>query len=313
MPQMNLRDARLADPILTGIARGFGNIDNQFVADVLFPRVTVGVRAGRLIVFGKEHFMSVDTARAPGAKTGRVQFGYASEPFALIDHSLEGMVPVELQEESAAVEPGFDQAAMAIGGVRKLMELSREREGAVLARNAALYGANTVTLAGVDQWSDPASTPFADVAAAREAVRALIGSTPNVMIIGPAVLNALQMHPGILERLMPTTTEIPSLAVLQAMFQIPRIIVGSAIQSTEAGVFSDVWGKDVVLAYVNSAGIRDMGSPSYGYTYQLAGYPFVEPAYKGRNEKTWYYPYTDARRPYLVGPSAGYLIKNAVA
>ena len=79
------------------------------------------------------------------------------------------------------------------------------------------------------------------------------------------------------------------------------------------GQLGYMWGKDIILAYVDVTPAAGRGSPSFGYTYQLTGYPFVEEPYYGRNEKTWYYPYTDARMPVLVSGYAGYLIKNAVA
>lgn len=313
MAQQSLSGARVVDPVLTEIARGFKQPAGQFVAPLLFPTVEVGARAGRIIRFGKEDFMQYVTARAPGAKTGRVQFGYASDPYSLIDHSLEGMVPREVLEEGRAGEPGLDHAEIAIRRVQRAMELDREIEAATIARNATTYGAQTVTLSGTNQWSDPASKPFTDVETAKEAVRASVGFRPNVMVIGPKVLSGLKMNPAVMARLIPTGRDLPSMAILEALFEVDMIISGDMIQATDAGVMSDVWGKDVILAYVDKTSVQDMGSPSFGYTYQLRGYPFAEEPYMGRNEKTWYYPYTDCRAPVLTGPTAGYLIKNAVA
>ena len=75
----------------------------------------------------------------------------------------------------------------------------------------------------------------------------------------------------------------------------------------------DIWGKDAVLAYTTSRSMQEMGSPSYGYTYQLTGRPDVEEGYFENNTATWNYPVSDAYQPVLVGPSAGFLFKNAVA
>jgi hypothetical protein len=311
--QPSPRELRIADPVLTNIARGYRNPATTMIARVLFPTVQVGVRAGRILSFGKEDFMQYATARSPGAKTGRVQFGFASEPFALVDHSLEGMVPRELQEEGANGEPGLNLAQIAIRRVQRIMDLGVEIEAAAIARNSALYGSNVLTLSGTDQWDDPGSTPFADVEAAKEAVRASIGFRPNVLTLAPKVFSALKLNPTVLARTIPTGRDLPSLALLAALFEVDRVLVGDSISSTDDGVLGDVWGKDVILAYVDPAGAAEMGSPSFGYTYQLAGYPFVEPAYQGRNEKTWYYPVTDARKPYLTGPGAGFIIKDAVS
>ena len=53
--------------------------------------------------------------------------------------------------------------------------------------------------------------------------------------------------------------------------------------------------------------------PSYGYTYQLRGYPIVELPYEDRNPKSWIYPVTDEVQPVIAGAEAGYLISAAVA
>ena len=91
------------------------------------------------------------------------------------------------------------------------------------------------------------------------------------------------------------------------------MLEGSGIWSTDAGVITDIWGKDVVLAYTSTASMQSMGLPSYGYTYNLSGYPQVEEPYYDRNSKSWIYPVTRAEAPVMAAPSAGYLITNAVA
>lgn len=312
MIQLTTSQARVIDPILTEVARGYRQ-PAEFVAEMLFPRVPVGQRAGKIITFGREDFLIFNTQRAPGEKTGRVTFGYSGSSFSLTDYSLEGLVPREILEEGRAV-PGIDNAEIAIRKVQRIMELDREYKAASIARTAATYGSQTVTLSGSSQWSDGTSDPFSDIATAREAIRASTGMYPNVMVIGPAVFTALKRHPKVIDRMKYTGRDVPTLEILQSLFEIDRIVVGQAIyMGDSASTFSDVWGKDAVLAYSNVSSLREMGSPSYGYTYQLDGYPFAEPMYEDRNAKSFIYPYTDARQPVIAGAAAGYLFKNAVA
>jgi hypothetical protein len=89
--------------------------------------------------------------------------------------------------------------------------------------------------------------------------------------------------------------------------------VGDAIYATDAGVFTDVWGKDVVLGFTERASVADMGTPTFGYTYNLSGYPIVEQPYFDRNAKSWFVPVTRAEAPVIAAATAGYLITNAVA
>lgn len=317
MPQMTPAAARVIDPILTAVARAVA-LQAAMVANVLFPRVDVGQRGGRIVSFSNEHFKLYNTKRAPGANTKRIEFGYSSTPFALVDYSLEGSVPIELMQEANAV-PGIDLARGAIMQVRETQEIEREVEAAGLATNAASYAAsNKVTLAGADQWSDPTSDPFGDISAAREAVRAQIGVRPNKMVIGPKVRTALSNHPDVLARLRggagaDSTDRAPAtLPELARVFELEEVVEGGAIYHN-GSAFVDVWGTFAVLAYTIPRAQAAMGSPSFGYTYQLAGYPIVEEPYFERNPKTWYYPVTDARQPVLVGASAGFLFTGAAA
>ena len=75
--------------------------------------------------------------------------------------------------------------------------------------------------------------------------------------------------------------------------------------------FSDVWGKDAVLAYVPNDS-RGYEEPSFGYTYRLKGHPFVEQPYWGNSKKSWVYGVTFDRLPLLTGVDAGFLFKSVV-
>jgi len=94
---------------------------------------------------------------------------------------------------------------------------------------------------------------------------------------------------------------------------VARVVVGEGIFANDAGVFSDIWGKDVVLAYTELSTLAAMGTPTYGYTYQLRGYPLAETPYYDNNAKSWYFPVSRCEAPVIAGADAGYLIKNAVA
>ena len=312
MPQATPGQARVVDPILSAVARGYRS-PKAAVASVLFPIVPVGLRAGRIISFGPDDFKLVNTARAPGANTKRIQFGYAGENYSLVDYRLEGAVPNELQEE-ASNGPGIDLSSNAVRRVQNIMALEREKQAADLARNEARYGAgNKETLSGTSQWSDPASDPFTDIMDGKESIRAKIGERPNVLTLGPKVLTALRTHPKVLDRLSTASDRPPAtLQQLQALFELQQIVEGEAVYH-DGSQFQDVWGKDAILAYTTPASMQEMGSPSFGYTYQLEGRPMVEEGYEERNANSWFYPVTDAYQPVLAGATAGFLFKSAVA
>ena len=250
MPQITPAQARVIDPVLSTIAQGYQN--SEMIAPFLFPTVPANLRGGNIIAFGKEAFMLYASQRAPGENTKRVKFGYAGAPFSLVDYSLEGVCPIEVQQE-AANGASIDMCARAIGGVSAIMVLRLEKQAADIARNAASYGAaNKVTLSGTAQWSDFGATsdPIAAVETAKEAIRAATGKRPNTITMGAAVMAKLRQHPKIVERIKYTGRDVATNELLASLFGVQRVVSGDAIYSNDAGTaFTDVWGKDVVVAY----------------------------------------------------------------
>jgi hypothetical protein len=311
MTQMTTAQARVIDPILTTVAQGYKN--GAFVGNALFPVVPVGQRGGRIISFGREDFQLYATGRAPGTNTKRVQYGHGSAPYALEQHALEGVVPFELMEDANAV-PGINLGTNAIHKTQDIIALRTEKAQADLATNATLYASgNKTTLSGTAQWDDEDSDPCGDIEVGKEAIRAKVGRRGNTVAMGAAVFKALKTHPKIIDRIKYTGRDVVTKELLAALFDVQRVEVGDAVYMNATGQLADVWGKFVVIAYTETAGVADMGRPSYGYTYRLNGYPIVESPYQDRNAKSWVYPVTDEVQPVIAAVDAGYLISAAVS
>ena len=313
MPQMTNSQARVIDPILSAVARGYQQ--NELVGMNLFPRVPVMQRGGRIVTFGKESFMQyANMKRAPGQSTRRIQLGYAGSSYALEDFSLEGQVPTETQQEAEAV-PGIDIASRTVNGVQNIIAQRLEVAQATLATTAATYAAgNKVTLSGTSQWSDLAnSDPVATIETAKEAIRQQTGKRPNVVVMGPLVASKCRQTAAIKDRIKYTGRDVATNDLLASLFGVDQVLVGDAVQADDSGVFSDIWGKFVVVAYSATASLASQGTPSYGYTYQLDGMPMAEEPYYDRNAKSWIYPVTDVCAPVIAGAESGYLISAAVA
>lgn len=317
MPQLTLAQARVINPVLTAVAQGIKQ--NTLVGEVLFPMVNVGQRAGNIITFGREDFMQYSgLVRAPGGATKRVQFGYSGGAYALIDYSLEGSLPIETLQEAEASANGFsiDMAEVTLRKTISIMSLRLEIAQAALATTLANYPANNrVTLSGTSQWSDYSgvSNPAGVVETAKEQVRASVGRRPNVMVLGPVTFARLRQHPQIRDYIKYANREVATPAILAEFFGVAQVIVADGVQATDAGVLSDIWGRHAILAFTETDTLANLGAPTFGYTYNLSGYPLVEEPYYDRNHKTWYFPVTRSEAPVIAGSSAGYFIQNAVA
>ena len=312
-------EARIVDPVLTSVARGYRN--EAHASTVLFPIVPVELRAGKVIEFGAEAFADVEAVRAPGADRQEVQVGYGAQDYQLVQRALDGKVPIETLQE-ASRGPGLDVGLMTTRMTAEIVMQKIEIEAARVATTAANYAAgHWKVLAGQGLWSDfDNSDPGAEVDAARKKVAEGIGREPNVLVMGPEVERKVMRHPKIIEQIKHTRglqdaamgQQLVTAPALAAYFGIERVVVARA-RKGKAGDFQPVWGKDVVVAYSALGSVAARGVPSFGYTYRLTGYPVASPAYYDAKKESWLYPYTSEDTPVLCGSSAGFLLKSAIA
>ena len=297
---------RVINPILTTYVQGYRN--GSLIGDALFPRVPVEISGGQILEFGKEAFKLYSTNRAPGGSTKRISFGYLGKPFALKSKSLEAVVPREHLRD-ASVVPGIDLAQRANRLVMNALLLELEYDQATLATTAANYDAShKITLAGVTKWSDAAADPIAQVETAAEAIRTSTGIRPNTLVLSAQAASAARTNTKIRQQFQYTNADSITNDMLARAFNIKTLAIGDAVTSDDAGVVSDVWGNNAVLAYVpeSASGLEE---PSFGYTYTMNGHPLVEEPYYDNNAKSWIYGVSFERAPVLSGITSGYLFQ----
>ena len=310
--QLAAPEARIIDPVLTTAARGYRNADH--VHKALFPRVETMVRGGTRVEFDRTDFRRSNSARAPGAKTRRVQFGHKGEKFGLDQHRLEGKLPVENAEEAMRV-PGIDLGMRTVDGTLSLISLEREIHAAGLAAKTTSYPAAHVnTLAGNSKWDAAGSNPTADVVGAVEQIRSAIGRRGQTVVLGPKVYSVVRIHEKVLQqiRYKGDGKQIATKEDLAQLWDVKEVVVGDAIYVDADDVTHDVWGKIVVVAYT-MVGAVTRYEPSFGYGYTLSGTPMIEAPYFDRNENSWLYPCCEEWSNEIVGKDAGYLIQDVIA
>ncbi|MEN2979982.1 major capsid protein [Tistrella bauzanensis] len=316
MTGINIRTAGVVDPVLSTHARGYRN--QAHVASALCPRVPVPSRSDKVIRYDKSDFRAISARRAPGGPTLRLQLGHASDTVTLDQDSVEIVVPKEHLQE-AQRQPSLVRAMTNTSRVMKRLDLGLEIQVATMARAPATYSANNkITLTGNDRWTSGDSDPLDDVLAGQNAISRSIGQKGNVLLVGPTVLQALQKNSAIQSRFTYTTPGLITTTMLSTYFGV-RVVEGGAVYLPEGALDTDpalpVWGDDAILAYVPEVpeAEQDMGEPAYGYIYELEGYPTVETPYYDDNRKSWMYPMTVERRPYIVGAEGGFLFAGAGA
>ena len=307
-----LSKLRVVDPVLSALALGYSNA--EFIGDQLLPFVTLDKEGGKIPRFGKDVFRLYATERALRAKSNRINPDDVDGiDISLDEHDLE--YPIDYREDA---EAAFPLQAHATNRVVEGIRLRHEAMVASITQNPANYPTgNKIALSGSAVFTDPNSDPEGVVDEAKAAVRNKIVKEPNTMVIGYKTWRALKRHPKLKAILSDTRSRLVQIADLREIFEIENIVVGKGIYSTDNGVVTDLWGGNLVLAYVPKAApavagdapVRSAYEPSFGYTLRKKGNPVVDT--RTEDGKLEIIRNTDIFRPYMLGAEAGYLVQGA--
>lgn len=307
---MDRIDDLLVDPIrLTKISRSYKN--STFIGTELFPLVTVEAETGWIPQFNKAEFKEYDSARALRASIPTIPHeGITRITYNLTEHSLA--IGLDIREIKASKTGKIDLVARTLNVITENIGLSMERKIAIQAQDENNYPAgNKETLSGTDQWDDHTnSDPIGNVEDAKYSIRTKIGQEPNIMVIGPKTYKALKNHPHFLERIKYVQKGVVNSQDIATILDIPRVVVGKAIYSSDDSVFYDIWEDNAILAYVPQS--KTVFEPSFAFTLRKEGEPSSK-SYPSNDGKVLYYSSTDIFQALMVGSESGFLIKDTVS
>lgn len=301
------------DALMTDFAIAYRN--NEFVGTTLFPEVPVAKKSDKFAILDpdKQQQRIINTERQPRTRASSVDWANSTDSYDCVEYAVNS--PVDDSERKNADKP-FDPDRAATAAAMDALLLDREDRIATKATTAGNYAAsNTVTLAGANQWSDATSNPKGDVDTARNELRKDVAKLPNRMVTPFDVLNKLAVVTKVLDAVKYTNLGVASVSLIEQYLQLPAgaIVVAMAVKNTakegQAASISDVWGKDVVLAYVD---------PSAGLWGMTFGKSFTWESVKVRTwrddgARTDFYEPIASWDEKIVAKDAGYLIKAAIA
>lgn len=279
----------------------------NLIASQLLPIVQVGQETGIYYEWDKhDSHAAPPTLRADGTRPNTVRLSARKVPFSLEEYALD--IAITDREERAAPA----QLALRQNKVKRAQDavlVDYERRVAQMLRTQ-LPG---MTLSGTDKWSDPANTSIEDVVdEGREAVRQATGGIePNVIVIPRAASRFAKRNEKIRELVKYTQPNLLVNGELPELFFGLRPLIPGAFQSgtTPAGGLTEVWGKDIIIAYVPETAMLD--TPALGYTLRMGD--FTTYTYREDPLTTnWMRP-SVMQTEKLTYPAAGFILKDAVS
>lgn len=268
------------DTALTNLTVAHLQDTSNFIADRVFPRVSVDKKSNKYYIYDRANFNRAGQVkkRSAGTEVNTIgmslsQDSYFTEVYGLgVDFDFE-----TLANEDAALNIRAAASQM----LTTQMLIHREAAWAAKYFTTGVWGTQYTGVSGtpgagqVKQWSSYVdSTPIVDMTNARRAMQLKSGGfKPNVMVVGKEVRDILVNHPDILERLnggaTVTNTALITDAKLAEIFEVEEFMVMEAVQNTAAEGLAEtnafIGGKSAALFYRPRA--SGLMIPSAGYTF----------------------------------------------
>ncbi len=254
-----LNDVQAVETILTNMLVGYEQADTRFVASKAFPYVPVANDSGTFFIVTKKYFFTDDLkARAPGGDFDYAGFGLTTDTYSTFQWGKGLLLPDEVRGNS---QVPMDLEQIGLKQIAQKSLIRKEVGWSTDFMANSVWG--TTDNNSTTDWDDfSAGDPQNDVLTANRTVSNNTGYTPNTLVIGAIVEQALLLHPNILEILKFTSIASPSavLTALAPLLNLGQILVGRATytNTNESATFSAtaIIDDDALVTYVDpSAGI----------------------------------------------------------
>jgi len=269
------RDKLRPDPLLTQISIEF-EAATQYIANRLFPTVTVGQQNGGYEIFGRRAWSRTQSGdvRAPGARAneseGRREF--AEDTYTAREHALEELVPDEERENN----PGRNPEAEAVEDLTNDLLIGKELVARDLLYDTTAYKTDHVVTLGAGEHFDEFATsdPIGVFRDLMRTFHSTMGTIPNVGVIPWAAMSYLEDHPDIVARYAQvggiiTPEQIATILGLQ------EIIVPGGTYNGEnpgqASVLSEIWGNNIVLGLIPPRPAPRTPALGYEFLFPMTG------------------------------------------
>ena len=267
---------------LTNISVAYTQEEEGFVADDIFPIVTVQKKSDRYFEYDRGEFNRDEmTERAPGAESAGGAYNIDNTPnYSCVSFAYHKDVPDEIRDNSD--EPiDLDREATEYLTLKFLIRKEKLWASTYFATSVWTnedtgVASDTPSAGEFEQWDREGSLPIEVIRAARTSTKLSGGRRPNKLTLGAEVYDKLVDHPDIVGRMDRGQTQGPALANLDSLariFDLEQVKVMDAIENTAAKGATEsnsfIGGKHALLTY--SAPRPGIMTPTAGYTFSWVG------------------------------------------
>lgn len=272
---------RVVDAHASNLASGYRAPDLIGLKKIM-PIVPVSSEAGKFMVFGADaNVIRAGLERALGEDRKRIEMRVGSGSYNTAEVALEAPIyDRELKNVPESRRQDYRDKKTLM--VERYHQLGMEFAIATILRNAATYNVNNTTaLTGTNQWSNAASTPYANLRTALRVVSAALGipTTELSVAIAPKPYESLQDHAQTQDRVKYTGKE-PDLGFFASALNCKSFDLLSAMYASSFDpkdplnvTFSNIYDDEVIVYY--DVPNPNAGDPLFGGVARVEGYPIV--------------------------------------
>lgn len=277
---MNPRDTYV-NPLLTNVSVGYTNTD--YIADQLFPTVTVDKETGLYFVADKENLRApADARRALLGRANRVSNTLSQAAYALEEKTLETAIPDSIMRQYS--DP-FDPKKNATLLVTEKLAIDKEKD-----LQATLLSGAATNLDVDSAWATAATDIKGQVQTAKTQIKKRTGKKANTLLLSGASLEGVLKNAAFIDQakytVFPDEDTLKSL--IGRFFGVDRVIIGDAVENTAKEGQTDnldyIWSDIAVVAYV--APNPALETPSAGYHLVLKDARYVDEWYEQEIKST---------------------------
>ncbi len=310
MVESRLDTLRIVDPVLTNLALGYS--PNYMIGNQIFPTIKVKSQKGRIPIFGRDSFVLRNSQRAIRITSNRIPtMDFETIEFNLQERDLE--IAMDYLEESETYDLlKYEQKLTT--DLLNLLALEKEKAIADYVQNPNNFTSDMKLELPPDTDFTSSEEIINIIKTGISAVRKNISQNPNLIVMGTETLNQLLQNSFILSKTPFTNNLGVTLNLLKGILDFENIVIGVSTYSEDSRIFNDIWGNNIIIAYVDKSDEteRSQYNPSYGYIFEKDGMPEIDSYYENGG-KIKIIRATDNWSMKVVCPEAAYLIKTSIS
>lgn len=296
----------------TVLSVGFKN--DEFIAERLAPMVRTPKTKFSYYEFDKTRFRIPELLRAPKSAFKRGDMGIVVKTDETLEYGFEELID---DTERVDYENDIDLELEKTEDATDITLLGYEKRVADMLRSTTNLTQN-VTLSGTAQFNDYTnSDPVGAFSTARKTIHKATGKKANVAAMSFETFETLRKHPDITSHFKYTTAASITPQMMAGFFELNEIVIGGALNDTakegQTEALDYVWGKDIIIAYVEPRPGRFRPSLAYTFWTPVKGQSRVVEMYREEAKKSDVVRVNEKKKERIIHSKCGYLIKNAIA